>query len=123
LMNGEEDFPKLNEGDVVIDAIFGIGLSRCPQGWVKKLIQYLNRSETFILAIDIPSGLFANKALDDKNAVIEANHTLTFQSPKLVFFLPETAHFVSDYQILDIGLDQEFIEKAEPLAQLISQSE
>src|SRR5690606_11832189 len=58
-----------------------------------------------------------------KNAVIEANHTLTFQSPKLVFFLPETAHFVSDYRILDIGLDQEFIEKAEPLAQLISQSE
>ena len=43
LMTSEKDFPKIDPDDVIIDAIFGIGLNRPPEGWVKKLIQYLNK--------------------------------------------------------------------------------
>ena len=123
LMKGEEDFPEIKDDDIVIDAIFGIGLNRCPGGWVKKLIQYLNNNPAFKLAIDIPSGLFANNPISDKEAVLIANHTLTFQIPKLSFFLPETANFVSDFDVLDIGLDQDYLTDAEPLATLITKDE
>lgn len=123
LMKSEADFPEINPEDIIIDAIFGIGLNRCPDGWVKKLIQYLNQSEAFKLAIDIPSGLFANNPLEDEEAVVQANHTLTFQVPKLAFFLPETAPFVSSFDVLDIGLDQEFIHNSDPLAQLTTRLE
>lgn len=123
LMKGEADFPEINTEDIIVDAIFGIGLNRCPGGWVKKLIQYLNQSKAFKLAIDIPSGLFSNSPLEDVENVLKANHTLTFQAPKLSFFLPETAPFVSNFDVLEIGLDIEFLKTTEPLAQLISKTE
>ncbi len=123
LMKGEEDFPEINSEDILVDGIFGIGLNRCPSGWVKKLIQYLNDCKAFKLAIDIPSGLYSNSPLEDKEAVLKANHTLTFQAPKLSFFLPETAGFVSSFDVLEIGLDLEYLQNTEPLAQLISKPE
>lgn len=123
LMKSEDDFPEINSEDIIVDGIFGIGLNRCPDGWVKKLIQYLNHSKAFKLAIDIPSGLYSNSALEDFDAVLKANHTLTFQAPKFSFFLPETAKFVSSFDVLDIGLDREFLNGTEPLAQLISKNE
>lgn len=123
LMKGEDDFPEITNEDIIVDAIFGIGLNRCPDGWVKKLIQYLNESKAFKLAIDIPSGLYSNLPIEDKDSVLKANHTLTFQAPKLSFFLPETAGFVSNFDVLDIGLDLDFLRNTEPLAQLISKPE
>lgn len=123
LMKGEDDFPEINQDDIVVDAIFGIGLNRLPGGWVKNLIQYLNETEAFKLAIDVPSGLFPNSPIKDRDAVLKADHTLTFQAPKLAFFLPETASFVLQFDVLDIGLDIEFLNKRQPLAQLISKAE
>ncbi|CAL66472.1 bifunctional ADP-dependent NAD(P)H-hydrate dehydratase/NAD(P)H-hydrate epimerase [Christiangramia forsetii] len=105
----EDDFPEINIGDFVIDAIFGIGLNRPIEGWVAKLVEEINHSKAFTLAVDMPSGLFADKASEKNSAIIEANYTLSFQSPKLVFFLPETMDYVGDLQVLDIGLDREFI--------------
>ena len=83
------------------------------------MIQYLNAQKAFRLAVDIPSGLPANGPLLDAEAVIKANHTLTFQAPKLTFFLPETGSFVPYFEVLDIGLDSEFLATTAPLAQLI----
>lgn len=119
LMKGEKDFPEIHQDDIIVDALFGIGLNRAPEGWVKQLIQYLNAQKAFRLAIDIPSGLSANEALLDGEAVIKANHTLTFQSPKLTFFLPETGKFVPYFEVLEIGLDPEYMMSAKPLARLI----
>lgn len=123
LMKGEADFPQIHPDDIVVDAIFGIGLNRCPDGWVKKLIQYLNKSTAFKLAIDIPSGLFPNSPVKDFEAILKANYTLTFQTPKLAFLLPETAKYVGSLEVLDIGLDTEYLHKTDPLAQLISKPE
>ncbi len=123
LMTSEEDFPEINPEDIIIDALFGIGLNRPPEGWVKKLIQYLNSKKSFKLSIDVPSGMYADKALGDPEAVIKASHTLTFQTPKLSFFLPETGKFVPYFEVLEIGLDPEYLHKIEPLAQIISKPE
>jgi hydroxyethylthiazole kinase-like uncharacterized protein yjeF len=94
LMTSEDDFPEIEEEDIIIDAIFGIGLNRCLDGWVLKLVHYLNSLKSFKLAIDMPSGLYANREQEDLGAIIKANHTLSFQAPKLSFFLPETGVFV-----------------------------
>jgi len=116
LMTSEEDFPLIEEDDIIIDALFGIGLNRPPEGWVLDLIQYLNKNKAFKLAIDIPSGLYPARALEDPEAVLEADHTLTFQVPKLSFYLPDSAKFIPSFDVLDIGLDQEFLNDEKPIA-------
>jgi hydroxyethylthiazole kinase-like uncharacterized protein yjeF len=123
LLTSEENFPAINSEDIIIDALFGIGLNRAPEGWVKKLIQYINGQKSFKLSIDIPSGIYADKALEDSEAAIKASHTLTFQAPKLSFFLPETGKFVPYFEVLEIGLDPEYLQNTEALAQVIAKPE
>lgn len=101
----EEDFPELTPNDIVIDAIFGIGLNRAPKDWVASLLMHINGSGSFVLSIDIPSGLFMDRVPEDPKAVIVAHQVLSFQTPKLVFFLPQTGIYVKNWEVLDIGLD------------------
>lgn len=123
LLMREEDFPALSSKDFVIDAIFGIGLNRPAESWVASLIKHINRSNAFVLSIDMPSGLFSTKIPAAEDAVIYANYTLTFQAPKLVFYLPQTAGYTGDIQVLDIGLDREFLNSVSPQAYLVDKEE
>ncbi|HSP40414.1 MAG TPA: NAD(P)H-hydrate dehydratase, partial [Gillisia sp.] len=123
LLQSEEDFPQIPSTDFVIDAIFGIGLNRAAEGWVAALINHINNSKAFILSIDMPSGLFSTKALSPEDAVIKANYTITFQAPKLVFYLPQTAEYAGDIQVLDIGLDRDYLNSVSPAAHLIDKEE
>lgn len=122
LLREEDTFPILHKNEFLIDGIFGIGLNRSINGWVKELIQHINRSETFKLAIDIPSGLFADAPITDYDAVIRANHTLSFQAPKLAFLLPENHAYVPSFEILDIGLDPQYLQETETTAVLTTKS-
>ena len=56
------------------------------------------------------------------NNVLKVNYTLAFQSPKMCFFLPDTAVFTEQWEVLDIGLDPEFMHDAFG-AQLIAKPE
>jgi len=123
LLSCKEEFPPINKEDIIVDAVFGIGLNRPVDDWVKELFQHFKNSQAFTLAIDMPSGLYADKVTSDENGVVWANHTLSFASPKLVFFLPETAKFTLQWEILDIGLDQEFLFTSETEAELIRKFE
>ncbi len=105
------DFPEIGREDIVVDAIFGIGLNRKPDAWVVKLIAHINASMAFVLAVDIPSGLFMDRSPKDNNAIVKANFVLSFQAPKLPFFLPETGIYLNQWELLDIGLDGEFLMK------------
>lgn len=123
MLNCEADFPEIGEDDIIIDAVFGIGLNRPPNDWVKGLFQHFRKSKAFTLAIDMPSGLYADKVPKDENGVVWANHTLSFASPKLVFFLPQTAKYTEQWEILDIGLDPEYFQSTETSAELIGKFE
>jgi NAD(P)H-hydrate epimerase len=100
---------KLEPIGVIIDALFGSGLSRGVTGLAAQVINIINSSNCPIVAVDMPSGLFAEKP-NPEGAVVEADFTLSFQTPKLAFFLPQNQANVGDWQILDIGLDQNYIE-------------
>lgn len=115
--------PVIGRDDIIVDAIFGIGLNREPASWVVKLMEHLHKTEAFILSVDIPSGLFTNRLPADKNAVVKANYVLSFQAPKLVFFLPETGIYSNQWEVLDIGLDPEFLMTAETEYELIGKQE
>ncbi len=115
----EEDLKKLSlyQNDWIIDAIFGYGLSKIPEKIAAKTIEFINQnSNKNVISIDIPSGLFADENQSkenhfDKNLGVKATHTLTFQSPKLSFFFDEYSEFVGNFEVLDIGLNKNFIDK------------
>ena len=91
--------------------------------WKIGLVEHINKSGGFVISVDMPSGLFADKIPSKKEAVIKANYTLTFQSPKLVFFLPQTAEYVGNLKVLDIGLDREYLDETPVKAILIDKQE
>jgi yjeF C-terminal region, hydroxyethylthiazole kinase-related/yjeF N-terminal region len=105
----EDDFPLITKNDVVVDAIFGSGLNRPLEGMVADLVSYLNQSDAIRVAIDIPTGMFANKP-SMIGGVFKADYTLTFQTPKLSFMFPEYDAYVGHYEILNIGLDSYYME-------------
>jgi hydroxyethylthiazole kinase-like uncharacterized protein yjeF len=123
LLSCKDDFPQIGADDIIIDAVFGIGLNRPIGEWVKNLFQHFRASKAFTLAIDISSGLYTNSVPKDENAVVWASYTLTFQTPKLVFFLPDTAKYTVQWEILDIGIDPEYISTTQTEAELIGKHE
>ncbi len=122
-INPETTLPAIQPNDIIVDAIFGIGLNRCPDDWVLKLIQHLKESRTFTLSVDIPSGLPVDQPLWKGAIVIQANYVLSFQAPKLVFFLPETGGYVENWEVLDIGLDPEFMANVVPAYEYIQKND
>ncbi|MDR1672861.1 MAG: NAD(P)H-hydrate dehydratase [Bacteroidales bacterium] len=104
LLNGG-NMPLLERKHVLIDALFGVGLSRPPEGLTAQAITHINNSGATIVAIDVPSGLFCEDNTGNRpETIIHANYTLTFQQPKLSFFFAENAPFVGQWETLDIGV-------------------
>ncbi|TDQ31041.1 NAD(P)H-hydrate dehydratase [Zeaxanthinibacter enoshimensis] len=114
--------PEIGNEDIVVEAIFGLGLSRPPADWVLQLFDYLNTSKAFKVSVDIPSGLYTDRVTPEQQAV-EADFVLTFQAPKLIFFLPGTGKYIGNWAALDIGLDQEFLAGRETTYDFVVQSE
>ncbi|MCK8479412.1 NAD(P)H-hydrate dehydratase [Psychroserpens algicola] len=123
MLGCQADFPEIHKDDIIVDAVFGIGLNRPANDWVKLLFAHFKTSKAFTLSIDIPSGVYTDKAPEDDNDVVWANYTLSFQSPKLVFFLPETSKFTTQWEVLDIGIDREFLFATQTEAELIGKHE
>lgn len=103
------DFPSCHSQDILIDGLFGSGLSRPIQGLHTELVNYLNNQKCQRIAIDIASGLYADKPVPANSVVFQPHYTFTFQTPKLAFFQPENHAFVGEFRILPIGLDDQFI--------------
>lgn len=108
-INKIDEFPELSKNEIIIDAILGIGISRLPKGFVKEIIVRMNTAKATIISIDLPSGLFPESPITDFESVIKADYTLSFQNPKLAFFLVENRNFCNKWVLLDIGLEKSFI--------------
>ncbi|MDL2223231.1 NAD(P)H-hydrate dehydratase [Bacteroidales bacterium OttesenSCG-928-M11] len=101
-----------NTNDIIIDGIFGSGLNKPTSGIFAKAINLANQSGAKIYSIDIPSGLFGEDNTQNKDAsIIQASKTFTFASPKLAFLFPESGLYAGDWEVLDIGLSKEGMEK------------
>lgn len=96
---------------VLIDAVFGSGLSRPTEGIYAQAINCMNETDAVRVAVDIPSGLFADS--HSSGTIVKADHTITFQLPKLAFLLPENSKYVGDWHIVDIGLSKTFLNEVD----------
>jgi NAD(P)H-hydrate epimerase len=100
-----EEIPGIAREHIVIDALFGSGLSRPAEGLTKEIITRINQSSATVISIDIPSGLFCeNNNNNNREAIVKASYTLTFQFPRLAFMFSENSSYAGDWRILPIGL-------------------
>lgn len=114
IITSTEGFPLIDSADLLVDALFGTGLTRPVEGLPARLIDHMNNSGARILAVDIPSGLFGD---DNRNnlsgSIVKARYTLSFQFPKFSFLFPENNIYTGHWEVMPIGLHEEFIEKVE----------
>ncbi|MCG8580481.1 MAG: NAD(P)H-hydrate dehydratase [Bacteroidales bacterium] len=105
ILNAEGQFSQISDDDIIIDGLFGSGLNRPLSGLAKSLVQYINELDVEVVSIDIPSGLFGeDNASNDQDAIVMADHTISFQFPKLAFLLPECENYVGEWHVVNIGL-------------------
>lgn len=93
---------KLSSYDVVVDAIFGIGLKREVEGLYKDMIEAINASEKPVYALDVPSGLCADtgKVL---GVAVYATKTFNFGAVKTGLWLYEGRTYVGEIVQKRIG--------------------
>jgi len=117
----ENNFHSLSADAVVIDALFGSGLTRPPDGITSTLIDHINHSGCNVIAIDVPSGMSVDQS-SKGNKIIKANYTLSFQCYKPAFLVAENAAFIGEVVILDIGLMPEFLASLDTNFEVVDKS-
>ena len=108
LMTEPSQFENV-ETDLIIDAILGSGLNRPFAGKYADLANKVNGLGKTIVSVDVPTG-FPSEGLIDKNYKgIKADLVICFQQPKLNFFFPESVVALNRFEVVDIGLEEDFI--------------
>ena len=101
--------------DVIVDAMLGTGLSRSVSGKISGIIDAVNSSSAFVVAVDIPSGISSDTGAVMGNAV-KADLTVTFQYGKRGLALFPGAEYAGECVIRDIGISAQGLEKIAPKA-------
>ncbi len=110
-----DELPELIESDVILDGLFGSGLTRPLEGLAAEIVQKINELSHHpnysremtrtVIAIDIPSGLMGEDNSENiAENIIQADFTLTFQFPKISFLFTENDKYVGEWDVLPIRL-------------------
>ena len=109
--------------DIIVDALFGTGLTRPLAGVFLQVVEHLEMLRNartrsgdfcpFVFSLDIPSGLNADLAYPIGSAV-HADLTVTFTAPKPANVLPPASHLGGQLQVKNIGSPVSLIEAARP---------
>jgi NAD(P)H-hydrate epimerase len=110
VIHPEDTIPSLSTYDLLIDALLGTGVSRPAEGFVAKVIDTINESNAKVYSIDLPSGLFTDE-LTPSERIVKSDVTISFQRPKKAFFFPENNESILEWKVVDIGLNEEFIQQ------------
>jgi len=120
IISDTNKFPVIYSGDIIIDAIFGSGLTRPVAGLPGEVIKQINNVNATVISVDIPSGLFGeDNSTNFMENVIEADYTLSFHFPKLSFMFAENAPYVGKWDVLPIGLHDNAIRNTDSIYSLI----
>lgn len=112
---------RLEECDLVVDALLGTGLSGPVDGFTLELVRSVNGSGAFVASVDIPSGLSGNSVRAVGEAV-RADLTLTLALAKPCLFSPECAPFCGDVKVLDIGIPPQAEERVAPTGEALDEA-
>ncbi|HUT33887.1 MAG TPA: NAD(P)H-hydrate epimerase [Planctomycetota bacterium] len=94
---------QLVPGALVVDAVFGVGLSQPPREPQATLLRLLNEAGLATLAVDVPSGLDADTGVA-LGVALRADVTATMACPKVGFRRPGAAQYVGRLVVVDIGM-------------------
>ena len=94
---------KKKTNPAIVDCIFGIGLNKNINSNIKNLIKLINNKKTFVISIDIPTGIIADTGKIMGEA-IKANITLVLHCKKVGHVLFPGVYFSGLIKILDIGI-------------------
>lgn len=122
-ITSKDDLPAIPDKACVIDALFGTGLSRPVTGLYADVIKWLNKHSNCTVAIDIPSGLYTDKQTPSEGAIVQADYTVSFELPKLAFFLPQHEQYVGEWHTVPIGLSPSYLAEASSNFHYIIQKE
>jgi len=95
--------------DLVIDALFGTGLTQPPRAEGAAIIELVNLRAEPILAIDLPSGLDCDTGLPLGEHCVHATRTVTFVAEKAGFADPISRQFTGEVTVAEIGCPKELI--------------
>lgn len=96
----------IERADVIVDAIFGVGLSRPVGGVIAAAIECVNASPAHVMSLDIPSGL-ATDSGRLFGAAIQAERTISFLGLKLGFYVGEGPNFTGIVMCDGLDLPQQ----------------
>ena len=100
---------NLAECDLIVDALFGTGLTTPLDGLPKTVVDDVNASGKPVVAIDLPSGLSADRP-EPIGSAIRAALTVTLGAPKLPLVLPPGEGLAGTLVIADIGIPRDVID-------------
>lgn len=104
--------------DFVIDALFGIGLSRNLEEPYLSIIEQINKIPAIKIAVDMPSGINADNG-QVMGAAIKCDHTITFSFEKAGQYLWPGCDYAGKTHVVDMGItERSWLEKKPHLAYL-----
>jgi NAD(P)H-hydrate epimerase len=105
---------KAAQPDVIVDALFGTGLSKPIGPEFRSVIEWINKASAhaFVASVDIPSGLFADST-EIPGPAVKANLTVTFSALKLAHVAPPASDFSGKTILALIGSPQPLFENSE----------
>jgi NAD(P)H-hydrate epimerase len=98
---------KIKKKSVIIDCLFGTGISRNVSGFLRKAILKINKSKQKTISIDIPSGIHGDTGKVYGYA-IRANVTLALHSKKIGHTLYPGRNYCGKIIVVDIGMSKKF---------------
>ncbi len=113
---------ETEDRDVIIDGLFGSGLTRPLTGFFANLVNKMNELKGVKVAIDIPSGMFCD-SLNFEGTIFEADEVISFQIPKRSFLFPESYNYAKAIQCVDIGLTEAYANETKCNWQFIKDSD
>ena len=105
----DDAFAHASYADVVIDAIFGTGLDRAPEGVQAEVIRAIAELRLPVIAVDLPSGLNASSA-EVFEPCLQAEVTVTFAAPKVCHVFEPAATYCGEIIVADISIPDAAIE-------------
>lgn len=97
--------PRIGGDEIILDGLFGYELPHPLSGGYEALASWINAQSCAVVSIDLPSGLRpeGNSGAEIGKAV-RASHTISFESPHLIFLLPEYVEHIGRWQVASLGL-------------------
>lgn len=115
--NSNMSFSNLSdiaEYDILIDALFGTGLSRNIEGRYEEIIRTMNENDNYIISVDIPSGVDAGTGRI-LNIAVKADVTVTFGYYKTGMLLYPGKEYSGKVNVCDIGFCPDAIKEINPV--------